>query len=377
MVTNDKYYIKDLQSKKFAIIGLGLIGGSLSRALRQRLGAPDITAVDINTSSLYQALRDDSITRGFTEVNEYVFDSDIIFICTPIRKTFDYIKVIYKKAKPGCIVTDVGSTKAEIINYIDGLTNPPCFIGGHPMTGAEKAGYVSSYTHLFENAYYILTPSKSTNDESLSFMIELIKGIGGIPVLIDAEVHDRITAGISHVPHIIASAMVNLVKEIDCSDGKMQMLAAGGFKDITRIASSNPEIWQNIILSNKEQIENILQVFINNLSNILLYIKEGMEKEIYLFFESAKNFRNTFAEGKKGPISPVYQLTVDVVDKPGIIGEIATILGKNNINIKNINVSHSREFEQGCLIISLPDNKSINRAFKLLCSAGYKVYKRT
>ncbi len=377
MVVNEKYCTKDIQNKKFTIIGLGLIGGSLSKALRQRLDVLDITAIDKNTGSLLQALEDNSITRGFTEVNEHVFNSDIIFLCTPVRNTIEYIEGIYKKTKPECIITDVGSTKVEIINCVDGLPNPPRFIGGHPMTGAEKTGYPSSYPHLFENAYYVLTPSKSTNDDCLDFMIELIKGIGGIPVVIDAQVHDRATAGISHVPHIIASALVNLVKEMDCSNGKMQMLAAGGFKDITRIASSSPEIWQNIILSNKEQIEDILHVFINNLSNILQYIKEGREKEIYCFFESAKDFRNTFAEGKKGPISPIYQLTVDVVDKPGIIGEIATILGKSNINIKNINVSHSREFEQGCLIISLPDEKSINRAFNLLCSADYKVYKRT
>jgi len=362
---------------KFSIIGLGLIGGSLAKALRQRLKVQDITAIDRNMDSLCQALEDGSITRYFTEVNEYVWNSDIIFLCTPVKFTIEYIKVLHKKIKPGCIITDVGSTKAEIINYIGSLPDPPCFIGGHPMAGTEKTGYSSSYSHLFENAYYILTPSKSTNSESLGLMTELVKCVGGIPAVIDAQVHDRATAGISHIPHIIASALVNLVNEIDYPDGKMQMLAAGGFKDITRIASSNPEIWQNIILSNKNQIEDILHVFINNLSNILRCIKEGREKEIYHFFESAKNFRNIFAEGKKGPISPIYQLTVDVVDRPGIIGEIATILGKNNINIKNINVSHSREFEQGCLIISLPDDKSINSAFNLLYSAGYKVYKRT
>ncbi|NSW91948.1 MAG: prephenate dehydrogenase [Firmicutes bacterium] len=365
-----------MMNKKFSIIGLGLIGGSLARAFCQRLNIQDITAVDKNTDSINQALKDGNISRGFTEVNEYVWNSDVIFICTPVKSTIEYIKKLYKKTKPRCIVTDVGSTKSEIISYINNLSDPPCFIGGHPMAGTEKTGYASSFSHLFENAYYVLTPSKSTSDESLSFMIELIKGIGGIPVVVDALVHDRATAGISHVPHIIASALVNLIKEIDFPDGKMQMLAAGGFKDITRIASSNPEMWQSIILSNKQQVEDILNVFISNLSNILQCIKEEREKEIYSFFESAKNYRNTFAEGKKGPISPVYQLTVDVVDKPGIIGEIATILGKNNINIKNINVSHSREFEQGCLIISLHDNESLNSAFNLLYAAGYKVYKR-
>lgn len=294
MGLNKKYHMgnigntKEIKNIKFTIIGLGLIGGSLSRVLRQRLDVHDITAIDKNTDSLYQALKDNSITRGFTEVNEYVWDSDIIFICTPVRYTIEYIELIYEKLKPESIITDVGSTKVEIVNYVNNLSNPPCFIGGHPMTGTEKAGYSSGFPHLFENAYYILTPSKSTNDESLNFMTELVKNIGGIPLVIDAKMHDRAAAGISHIPHIIASALVNLVKEIDFPDEKMQMLAAGGFKDITRIASSNPEIWQDIILSNKEQIVNILYIFIDNLSNILQYIKEGREKEIYHFLNLQK-----------------------------------------------------------------------------------------
>lgn len=336
----------------------------------------DITAIDKNISSLSQALEDDSICRGFTHVNEYVFNSDIIFLCTPIKYTMEYIRSIYKKVKSGCIISDVGSTKAEITDYINNLISPPCFIGGHPMAGGEKTGYSSSYSHIFENAYYVLTSSKTTNNKSLNLIIKLVQGIGGIPILIDAKIHDKIAAGISHVPHIIASALVNLVKEIDCPDGKMQLLAAGGFKDITRIASSDPEIWQNIILSNKEQVENVLLAYIKGLLDILQYTKDGKEKKVYDFFESAKNYRNTFPDGRKGPISPVFEITVDVVDKPGIIGEIATILGNSNINIKNINVTHNREFEQGCLLISLPDKKSMDESFNLLCSSGYKAYKR-
>ncbi|NLC68943.1 MAG: prephenate dehydrogenase, partial [Clostridiaceae bacterium] len=304
-------------NKRFTIIGLGLIGGSLAKAFRQYLGTIDIASVDTNKESLRQALKDGTISHAFTGVNEHVLKSDVIFICTPVRTTIDYIKKLYGKTRPGCIVTDVGSTKGEIIDYINSLRDPPCFIGGHPMTGMEKCGYAASLPHLFENAYYILTPSKSSSKESLDFMSWLIRDIGGIPLVIDATTHDRATAGISHVPHIIASALVNLVREIDSPDGKMQMLAAGGFKDITRIASSDPEMWQDIVLSNKEQIEDILNLYTSMLHGILQYIRENRVAEIHGFFESAKNFRDSFAGGRKGPIAPLYQLTVDVVDRPG------------------------------------------------------------
>jgi len=364
-----------MENKKVTIIGLGLIGGSLAKALRERAKISDITAISRSIEPINEALSDGTISRGFTEVNEYVWNSDIIFICTPVRHTFRYIDAIAKSIKPQCVVTDVSSTKSEIINYINKMPQPPCFIGGHPMSGIEKAGYSSSFGHLFENAYYILTPSKSTTEAAQTCMIDIIKTIGGIPVTLDAFEHDRITGGISHVPHIIASALVNMVKELDSPDGKMQMLAAGGFKDITRIASSSPEIWESIIQSNKQPIQDIVDVFINILNNFKDYVRNDDTKSIYSFLESARDFRNSFSSNRKGLISPDYEIMVDVVDKPGIIGEIATILGSNSINIKNINVSNSREFEQGCLKITLSDFKSVNIAFDLLCNKSYKVYK--
>lgn len=364
-----------MRDKKVAIIGLGLIGGSLARAFTERLGISDITAVNRTMEPIREAIKDGNISRGFTEVNEYIWNSDIIFICTPVKRTIEYIEIISKNAGPGCIVTDVGSTKAEIINYINSMENPPCFIGGHPMAGTEKTGYAAGFAHLFENAYYILTPSKSTDEGALKLLTGIVKGIGGLPVVLDADEHDKITGSISHVPHIIASALVNMVRETDSSDGKMQMLAAGGFKDITRIASSSPEMWENIVLSNKQQVKGILEKYIEVLHRFKDYVESDDSRRIYSFFETSRDYRNSFPAGKKGLISPIYEIIVDVVDKPGIIGEIATILGGNDINIKNINVSNSREFEQGCLRISLPDSESVNIAFDLLCNKGYKVYK--
>lgn len=360
---------------KVCIIGLGLIGGSLARALHERLGINDITAVNRSIEPINQAIKDGCITRGFNDLNDYVWNSDIIFICTPVKRAITYIDIMADKVKPGCIITDVGSTKAEIIEYINAMPNPPCFIGGHPMAGTEKTGYASSFVHLLENAFYILSPSKSSTDEAISLMVDIVKGIGSLPVLLDAFEHDIVTGSISHVPHIIASALVNMVNQTDTSDGKMQMLAAGGFKDITRIASSSPEMWENIVLSNKSQIKVILDNYIEIINNFKKDMEIEDSKKIYSFFETAKNYRDTFSNSKKGLISPLFDIIVDVVDKPGIIGEIATILGSNGINIKNINVSNSREFEQGCLKITLPDSESVNIAFDLLVNRGYKIYK--
>lgn len=364
-----------MADKKISVIGLGLIGGSIVKALKERMNVTDIAAVDNNTESLNHALEEGYITRGFSKLDEYIFDSDIIFICTPVNTTISYIKELKDKVKDNCIITDTSSTKGSIVNYINSLDNPPCFIGGHPMTGAEKMGFKSSYTHLFENAYYILSPAKSSTESHMDTICEIIEGIGAIPLRLDAQIHDKIAATISHVPHVIASALVNLVKNSDSEDKKMQTLAAGGFKDITRIASSSPQMWENIVLSNSEKIKKIIFDFIETLQSFVEYIDNNDSRSIYSFFECAKAYRDSFSDNQKGLIQPLNELVVDVIDRPGIIGDIATLLGQNGINIKNINVSNSREFEQGCLRITLPDSDSVNMSYDLLAAKGYKVFK--
>jgi len=366
-----------MEVKKVSIIGLGLIGGSLAKALGERTEVSDILAVNPDMEPINQALRDGSITGGFTEMNEHVWSSDVIFICTPVNYALQYLDAMAGKLRPGCVVTDVCSTKEVIINHVNNMADPPCFIGGHPMAGTEKSGYAASFSHLFENAYYILTPCRTTTETAMDLISGLVRAIGGMPVILDASEHDRITGSISHVPHVIASALVNLVKAMDSPDGKMHMLAAGGFKDLTRIASSSPEMWEHIISSNRKQVKKILEAYIQILSTFVKSIDLQDSKAVYDFFESARNYRDSFpSTNKKGLIEPLYEITVDVVDKPGVIGEIATLLGNRHINIKNINVSNSREFEQGCLKIAFPDSESVNAAFELLSSTGYRVYKK-
>ncbi|MCX7842230.1 MAG: prephenate dehydrogenase [Clostridia bacterium] len=360
---------------KIGIIGLGLMGGSLAKALKLKAGIEDITAFNNTPQALSQAKAEGIISRGCTELNEHIFNCDIIFICTPVKPALHYLSVLSGRINPDCIVTDICSTKEEIVRFADSLSAPVTFVGGHPMAGSEKTGYAASVSHMFENAYYVLTPGKTSSERALKQLSELAALIGSIPVVIEPGEHDLVTAGISHVPHIIASTLVNLVRQEDTPDGKMQMLAAGGFRDITRIASSSPEMWENIVISNKHQIKRILEKYVELINIFSHKIECGDSRWIYEAFESARAFRDSFSARKRGPISPTHEIAVDVIDKPGIIGKIATILGDNGINIKNINVSNSREFEQGCLRVTLPDSSSVDSAFGLLEQNGYKVYR--
>lgn len=364
-----------MKAAKITIIGLGLLGGSLAKALHGKLGVNGIIAVDKDEDALSIALKEGVIAKGMTSPDSSVYGSDVIFICTPVKQALSYIDILAPHIPDTCIITDVCSTKEEMSLHVRAMPKQPCYIGGHPMAGTEKSGYANSCAHLFENAYYVLCPGSMAAAGAQETIKEIVEGIGAIPVYMDAGEHDRVMGGISHLPHIIAAALVNLVREIDGGSGKMRALAAGGFKDITRIASSSPEMWENIVFSNKARIIELLKSFVKALEEFRKILENDNFEDIYRFFNGAKIFRDSISAQATGLLQPLYRLMVDVKDEPGIIGEIASILGNNNINIKNINVTNSREFEQGCLIVALPDTASVNIAFDLLVNSGYKVYK--
>lgn len=359
-----------------SIIGLGLIGGSLAKAFRHEYKNLKIYAVDNCTESLRLAEREGVLDKGFTNCCEEIWNSDVIFICTPVSKTIEYVNELSHKLKKGSILTDVASTKGDLFTYIDGLDNPPLFVGGHPMAGTEKSGYQNSFAHMFENAYYVLTPTKGSSEDVIKTLKELLRGIGAIPIVVSSWEHDTVTGCISHVPHIIASALVTLAKNTENSQGLVKLLAAGGFKDITRIASSNPSMWKDVVISNGPVIVKLLEDYKRIVDDMINNINSGKNDEIYSFFENAKTFRDGFSNIATGLLPKNFELIVDVTDEPGIIGRIATLLGNSGINIKNINVSNSREYEQGCLRITLSDQTNTDKAFEILKESSYMVFRK-
>ncbi len=362
--------------KSISVIGLGLIGGSLAKAFRHEFTDLKIYAVDNCTESLRLAENEGVLNKGYDNCCEEIWNSDIIFICTPVSKTIEYVNQLSPKIKKGSILTDVASTKGELYNYIDSLENPPLFVGGHPMAGTEKSGYPNSLAHMFENAYYVLTPTKGSNDDAINTLQELLRKIGALPIVVSSMEHDTVTGCISHVPHIIASALVSLAKNYENSQGLIKLLAAGGFKDITRIASSNPSMWEDIVISNGPVVVKLLEDYKLIVDSMIDNIKSSENKEIYSFFDNAKTFRDEFSNTATGLLPKNFELIVDVTDEPGIIGKIATLLGNSGINIKNINVSNSREYEQGCLKITLSDQENADKAFETLESSSYMVFRK-
>lgn len=367
-----------MEIKTCSFMGLGLIGGSIAKAIKKANPHMNIYAYDINAHTLIQAEKEGTIDKAFLSLEPDFFQCDILFLCAPVSRNDENLKKIKDSLKEGCILTDVGSVKSTIHETIEaeGLNN--CFIGGHPMAGSEKIGYENSNPLLLENAYYILTPCQGISDDYVECYKNLVASFGAIPLILDYKEHDYVTAAVSHLPHIIASSLVNLVKDSDRENGLMKLIAAGGFKDITRIASSSPIMWQQICLSNTENIKILLKAYIDSLTEIehkLETISSAASKEaIYDLFDTAKDYRDSFLNTSSGPIKKAYYIHLEIADEAGAIANTATVLAKNSVNIKNIGIMHNREFEEGALCIEFYDEAAKKSAIKLLTEHGYKIY---
>lgn len=357
-------------------VGLGLIGGSIARALRRFYPHCRLIAYDIQKDSPKLAVSEGVIDTAVDAIDESFADCNYIFLCAPVSHNDENLLMIKKYLSPHCLLTDVGSVKTDIHRHIASLGLEKQFIGGHPMAGSERTGYVNSKALLLENAYYILTPTESVPEEKISAYQDLVSSLGAIPLILSYQQHDYVTAAVSHLPHIIASSLVNLIKNSDSPDGLMKMIAAGGFKDITRIASSSPNMWQQICLTNTTNINSLLKDYIDSLENIREQLMFSQDEDVYRFFDEARNYRDSFISSSSGPIKVSYTINIEIADEPGALAAIATILALNNISIKNIGIVHNREAEDGVLRIEFYAEESIDAARQILEAKGYVVHQK-
>lgn len=372
----------DVSHKKLTIgfIGFGLIGGSIARALKRLGSSFNLIAYDYHkdkpSADLRMALDDGVLDYITVSLDDKLPECDIIFLCAPVLSNIEYLSKLKPLIPADCILTDVGSVKGNIHTAVEELGMTAQFIGGHPMTGSEKTGYANSYALLLENAYYILTPTEKTPRSKLALLYSLVKRMGSIPVILDAKEHDLITAAISHLPHIIAAQLVNLVRDCDDKSEKMKALAAGGFKDITRIASSSPIMWQNICLTNADDIKRLLDRYIDYLKTASVALSAMDGDFLFNMFETAGEYRNSIPNSSIGLLKKMFVLNVDIVDEAGAIATVATLLASNTISIKNIGIIHNREFEEGVLRIEFYDEESLSKAAALLARYNYRIYER-
>ena len=365
-----------MDSKTFGFVGLGLIGGSIARAIR--LFSPDskIIAYTPHKETVDTAFAENIIDVPLYSIGPEFTECDYIFLCAPVEINNENLKMLVPFLDPRTTVTDIGSVKTGIHELVKELGLTRQFIGGHPMAGTERIGFGNSKAKLLENAYYIITKTNDTEDERLKDYEELVKSMGAIPLIIPYQQHDYITAAISHVPHVISASLVNLVHDNDDPQQLMKTIAAGGFKDITRISSSSPVMWNQICNTNAYNISELLGKYIDSLFEIKLAIDEHDEDKILDFFTMARQYRESFSDMAGGPLKTVFDIRVDIDDKPGNLAKVAVLLSDNNINIKNIGIVHNREYERGTLRIEFHDRQGLDKALDILTNNGYNCYSR-
>ncbi|WP_078553285.1 prephenate dehydrogenase [Bacillus alkalicellulosilyticus] len=361
--------------RKAFVIGLGLIGGSIALALKREHNV-SIRGFDINEQQVKMAQSLKVIDEAVESIEAGVSEADLIILATPVSKTEVLLEEISTMAlKPGAIITDVGSTKKRIFEKASCLLDKGVtFIGGHPMAGSHKSGVEAARAHLFENAFYILTPSEQTDMKQVIQLQNWLKGTHAKFIQLTPHQHDKLAGAISHFPHIVAAGLVHQVAKIEDEDPLVSRLAAGGFRDITRIASGSPVMWRDILLHNKDSLLELLDKWQEEMT----YVRELIAKEdnvnIHQYFQEAKQFRDELPAHRKGAIPAFYDLFVDVPDHPGVISDVTKILADENISITNIRIIETREDIMGVLRLSFRSQEDRLQAKQTLEAELYETY---
>ena len=355
-------------AKTIYIAGLGLIGASMALGIKRDHPDYEILGYNRSQTSREIALERGMIDRVTDDFTSFAPLADVIILCLPIKQTVAFIKDLANMdLKEGVIISDAGSTKSAIVNaaeqYLAG--KPVRFVGAHPMAGSHKTGAVSADVNLFENAYYIFTPSSLTTPDTLEEMKDLLSGLHARFIEIDAKEHDRVTSQISHFPHILASSLMEQTAIYAEKHEMARYFAAGGFRDMTRIAESEPGMWTSILLSNRETILDRIENFKERLDEIGQAISQGDEDHIWNFFNQAREQRQAMEIHKRGGVDSSYDLFVDVPDEEDVILRILELLrGTSLVNI-HIN-EENREDVHGILQISFRNAQDLERAQQVI-----------
>lgn len=356
-----------MEIKSVSIIGLGLIGGSIAKSLMVSNLPLLISAFD-NEQVLETALADNVIDRKLNSIYE-ALESELIFLCLPLDSSISVFKELAPKLSEKNLLTDVCGVKSIFHKEWKECSSKGFFAGGHPMTGKEKGGFENSDSLLFENSIYIIT-NEAKDFFGWNDFIDILHSLGARVALLNPKVHDMVVASVSHLPQLVAVSLINSANLKD-SDINFYDYAAGGFRDMTRIASSAFDIWEPIVRQNKDKILSALTSFEEELHEMRKFITDDKLSLLADRFESARIKRDEIPKNTKGMISQLYDVFVYVKDQPGEISKISTALFDNNINIKDMELLKIREGMGGTFRLAFSTKQEADSAKKVIESAGF------
>lgn len=319
------------------IVGLGLVGGSIGLALR--LHGFEVAGTDVNSTREREAL-----ARGVIDSVGVLPDAAVSFVCTPAARVAEVASDLLRRTSGP--VTDVGSVKQPVVDSI----GDPRFLGGHPMAGSEIDGLDGADADLFEGAVWVLTPTKDTADRTFTAVAELVKMLGADVMSMSADRHDDLVAVVSHAPHLLAATLMSVANRRSTEDSTVLRLAAGGFRDMTRIAAGNPRIWLDICQMNRDAIVDVLGELIDGLGDVSSAVSGSDARALQRTLEGARQARLNLP-GRLPSELALHEVRIPIPDRPGSAAEVFTLAGELGVNIHDFEVVHSSEGDRGVVVL--------------------------
>jgi prephenate dehydrogenase len=353
---------------KIAVLGVGLIGGSIGLAARGRLRC-EVVGYDPDPAVAELALDEGAIDAAGSSVEEACDGADVVFCAAPVSRLPELAAAALAACGPGAVVTDVGSTKRDIVAALGADER---FIGGHPLAGAETAGVENAREDLFEGARWYLTPEARSSGLHYDRLQRTVTGLGARVQAIDAEAHDRLMATVSHLPHVVANVLVGQAAAELTRDSERMPEVGPSFRDSTRVAGANPTIWGDIFASNREAVAEAVEGVARRLGEAAELIRAGDRDAVSEWHSGAAADRRRLLESELAG-GPLRELRVVVANRPGTVAQLALALGEAGVNIEDMALYPAPDMTSGAVSLWVPGDEQAERAERLVRELGHTV----
>jgi prephenate dehydrogenase len=359
---------------RIAIVGTGLIGASLGMALSRMPEVEAVTGYDVRDDEAKAALARGAVHELATSAREAVRGADVVILAVPVSALAAVAAEIAPALAAGAILTDVASVKASVVEAMQRAAPPGVHvIGGHPMAGSAETGAAHASAELFIGATYLLTPTTHTDPAAFERLHGLVGGLGARVLAVSPERHDLLVAVVSHLPQLAASTLMNLAAERARDEhAGLLLLAAGGFRDATRVAASNPDLWLDICAENRDAIVAVLQDYERRVRGLREALSGGDEAELRSLLATARDARRTLP-GKETATGELVELSLPIPDRPGVLAQVAAAVGAAGVNIEDFGIEHSPEGGRGRLRMAVLGAANAAVARSALEALGYDV----
>jgi prephenate dehydrogenase len=355
---------------RIAVLGVGLIGGSIGLAARERVQDAELVGWDSDPGVLRTALERGAVERAAESPEGALDGADACFLCAPVEALPALLERALGGAPEDCVLSDVGSTK----RFVSASTHDPRFVGGHPVAGAESSGVRNARASLFEGAAWYLTPAPRSSGILYERLHRLIVALGARPIAIDPETHDRLLATVSHLPHVMANVLVAQAAGALSREGEPLPRIGPSFRDATRVAGASSAVWTGIYRSNAEAIAAEIDEAVDRLREIAATLRTGGERAIEAWNDAAGEDRRRLLEAELAG-GPVHELRISVPNRPGVVATVAVALGRADVNIADMALDPALDMRSGAITLWIAGDESARRATELIEELGFPVVK--